>query len=70
MKTAARQIAAMVGLAAVFALAATASSAQIQTQTAYTSPFCMPTSSVFLDELKDYCERERQRQFVAEKIRD
>src|SRR5262245_40589815 len=62
MKTAARQIASTVGLSAVLALIAAAPlSAQIRTQSAYTSPFCMPTSSVVPDELKAYCDRERER---------
>jgi hypothetical protein len=66
MKTAAKQIASRVGLAAVFALiAAGPLSAQIQTESAYTSPFCILTTSIVPDELKVYCDRERQRQLDA-----
>jgi hypothetical protein len=56
------QIASRVGLAAVFALIAAAPlSAQIRTQNVYTSPFCIPTPSVAPEELKAYCDRERER---------
>jgi hypothetical protein len=61
MRTAARQIASTVGLSAVLGLIAAAPlSAQIR-QGAYTSPFCIPTSSAIPNELKAYCDRERDR---------